>query len=508
MEEERMKKTLVFAFLTLSILAVFCACGNGTKKGETSGDTVIVGITNDMDSLDPHKAVAAGTREVLYNIFDGLVKADENGIMQPAVAEKYEISEDAKTYTFTLRPGVKYHNGNEVKPEDVIYSLKRVAGKLDENDIKVVSAFSVIEDISQAGDNDSQIVVKLSEPNTELIYYFDAAIIPADYKDQATKPVGCGPFKLVSYSANEKIELERNDDYYGKKPALRSATFKIYKSVDDAFMELKAGKVDIFPYLSFDQTEQLGDEFTIEVGQQSLAEGLYLNNEYGPLKDVKVRQALSYAVDYEEIDKIVTGGVSHVLKTGMFPSFKEYYNSDTEGYYKHDVEKAKALLKEAGQDNLELEITIPNNYQLHISIAEILVDQLGKAGVKATIKQVDWPTWLSDVYQGRKYQATVIALDATMAPGDVLRYFYEGHKSNFVNFNNKEFNELYEKAMAATDQAEKTKYYKEAQTVLTDNAASVWLMSPSIMVAVKKEIKGYTFYPIYVQDLSKLSVEK
>ncbi|MBR6273892.1 MAG: ABC transporter substrate-binding protein, partial [Lachnospiraceae bacterium] len=250
------------------------------------------------------------------------------------------------------------------------------------------------------------------------------------------------------------------------------------------------------------------DEFTIEVGQQSLAEGLYLNNEYGPLKDVKVRQALSYAVDFSEIDKIVTGGVSHVLKTGMFPSFKEYYNSDTEKNYSYDVEKAKELLKEAGQENLELEITIPNNYQLHISVAEILVDQLKKAGVKASIKQVDWPTWLSDVYQGRKYQATVIALDATMAPGDVLRYFYEGHKSNFVNFNNKEFNELYEKAMAATDQAEKTKYYKEAQTVLTDNAASVWLMSPSIMVAVKKEIKGYTFYPIYVQDLSKLSVEK
>lgn len=504
-----------FGVLLLVVLTVLCGCGGGTKKKDgkdatkASGGTVVVGITNDMDSLDPHKAVAAGTSEVLYNIFDGLVKADENGVMQPALASEYSISDDALTYTFKLRNGVKFHNGKEVTADDVIFSLKRVAGMLDEKDIKVISAFSVIKDITaQDGSDGKEVVVSLSEPNTELIYYFNTAIIPADYKEQETAPVGAGPFKFVSYSPMESVVVERFADYYGTAPALDGATFKIYASVDDAFMELLAGGIDIFPYLSYDQTQQLGDDYTIEVGQQSLAEGLYLNNEYEPFKDVRVRQALSYAVDFEEIDKVVTGGVSHVLKTAMFPTFKEYYDESTESLYPHDVDKAKALLKEAGYENLELEITIPNNYQLHISIAEILADQLGKAGVKVKIKQIDWSSWLSDVYAGHEYQATVIALDATMAPADVLRYYRGGHRSNFVNFNHKEFDDLYDSALAAVDQNEKVELYKKCETYLAENAASVYLMCPSIMVAVSSKLSGYTFYPIYVQDLSKISYKE
>ncbi len=509
-----MKKYSLLFLLLVVFSVVLCGCGDGTKnenggKGsEASGRTVVVGITNDMDSLDPHKAVAAGTSEVLYNVFEGLVKADQDGVMRPALCTDYEISADALTYTFTLRDGVKFHNGKALEAKDVIYSLNRVAGKLGENDIKLISAFSVISDITEktGDDGKKQVVVSLSEPNTELINYFDAAVIPEDYKDQVNNPVGTGPFKFVSYSPMESIVLSRYEDYYGEKPQVAGVTFSIYASVDDAFMELMAGKIDIFPYLALDQTKQLEDKFNIEVGQQSLAEGLYLNNAYEPLSDVRVRQALSYAVDYKAIDEVCTGGVSHVLKSGMFPSFKEYYNADTEKYYPHDVAKAKELLKEAGYENLELEITIPNNYQLHISIAEMLVDQLAEAGVKATIKKVDWSTWLSEVYVGRNYQATVIALDATMAPADVLRYFVKDHHSNFVNYDNAEFNELYQKALGAVDQSEKVKYYKLCQENLAENAASVWLMSPSIMVAVNKELTGYTFYPIYVQDISKIKV--
>ena len=121
-----MKKHIFFVLLLALTMTLVCACGKGTsKKGNSStgatsdGGSVIVGITNDMDSLDPHKAVAAGTREVLYNIFEGLVKADENGVMQPAVASEYSISEDATTYTFTLRDDVTFHNGKKVTASDV-----------------------------------------------------------------------------------------------------------------------------------------------------------------------------------------------------------------------------------------------------------------------------------------------------------------------------------------------------------------------------------------------------
>lgn len=505
-----MKKRLLFALLLVSVMIALCGCkggtDNGSGKGNTaSGGSVVVGITNDLDSLDPHKAVAAGTNEVLYNIFEGLVKADSNGVMQPAVCSKYVVSDDALTITFTLRDNVRFHNGDVVTAEDVIYSLERVAGKLGDDTIKVISAFSIISDIKeQTGDDGStQVVVTLSEPSTELIYYFDCAIIPADYTEQNSNPVGTGPFKFKSYTPMENFTMVRNDDYYGTKAHLEEVTFKIFGSTDDAFMELLAGNVDIYPYLSYDDTLLLEDSYNIEVGMQSLAEGLYLNNEYGPLSDVRVRQALSYAVDFEELDALLTGGQSEVLKTAMFPTFKEFYNEDTAASYSHDVEKAKELLKEAGyEDGFELEITIPNNYELHVIIGEVLVSQYAKIGVDCTIKLVDWSTWLSDVYQGRNYQATVIALDATMAPGDVLDYYVSDFKSNFMNFEHEEYDELYNKALQATDMDEKIAAYKECQQYLTDNAAAVYLMCPTIMVAVNPELEGYTFYPVYVQDMS------
>lgn len=503
-----MKKHLLLSLLLVASMIVLCGCGGGTKKnqGNAASGMVVVGITNDMDSLDPHKAVAAGTKEALYNIFEGLVKADTDGVMQPAVCSKYEVADDALSITFTLRENVYFHNGDVVTADDVIYSIERAAGRLDgETDIKVVSAFSIISGISKqtADDGSTEIIVSLSEPNTELIYYFDSAIIPADYDKQETSPVGTGPFKFKSYTPMEKLCLVKNEEYYGEQAKVSEVTFKIFGSTDDAFMELMAGNVDIFPYLSFDQAQTLEGEFDIQVGMQSLAEGLYLNNEYGPLSDVRVRQALSYAVDFEELDKLLTGGQSEVLKTAMFPTFKEFYNKDTASSYAYNIEKAKELLKEAGyEDGFELEITIPNNYELHVIIGEVLVSQYAEIGVECEIKLVDWSTWLSDVYQGRNYQATVIALDATMAPGDVLDYYVSDFRSNFMNFKHEEYDELYNKALSSTDMDEKIAAYKEAQQYLTDNAAAVYLMCPSIMVAVDPALEGYTFYPVYVQDMS------
>lgn len=509
-----MKKHLLFALLLAAALTVLCACGGdgtvdepgkATDAEAVSENSVVVGITNDMDSLDPHKAVAAGTTEVLYNIFEGLVKADPDGVMQPALCSKYTMSEDAMSYTFTLREGVHFHNGDDVTAEDVIYSLKRVAGKLDENDVNVISAFSIISDITEqtAADGSTEIVVSLSEPNTELIYYMDCAIIPADYGEQTKKPVGTGPFRFVSYSPMESIVLEKNSDYYGTKAHLDKVTFKIYASTDDAFMELLAGKVDIYSYLSADEASQIEDSYDIVMNTQSLSEGLYLNNEFEPFTKLEVRQALSYAVDFEEIDGVLTGGNSEILKTAMFPTFKEYYNEETKNSYPHDVEKAKQLLADAGYENgFDLEITVPNNYQLHLLIAEILVDQLKEVGVNATIKQVDWSTWLTDTYRGRNYEATVIALDSTLAPADVLHYYESTNGSNFVNFKHEEFDALYAEARSATDKEVKIAKYKECQQYITDNAASVYLMCPKIMVAVNPKLAGYTFYPIYVQDMS------
>lgn len=510
-----MKKRLVFFVLLVLTVSLFCACGRKTtpKKpganGESSNDggSVVVGITNDMDSLDPHKAVAAGTMEVLYNVFDGLVKVAPDGSMVPAIAKSYVLSDDAKTLTFTLRDDVTFHNGDKVTAEDVIYSLKRVAGMTDEKDIKVVSAFSIISDITESSsDEGSQIVVSLSEANTEMIYYFNTPIVQKGYDKMDSVPNGTGPFKFNSYKQMESIVLDRYDDYYGDKAYLSQVTFKIYGSTDDAFMELLAGgKIDIYPYLSADEAEQLEAKYNVISGDQSLIEGLYFNNKDENLSDLKVRSAINYAIDRDELNEVVTAGYSTVINTCMFPSFTKYYATEYKDAYKCDVEKAKELLKEAGYENgLDLEITIPSNYQMHITVGELLVSQLKKAGINATIKQVDWSTWLSDVYSDRNYQTTIIGFDASMAPGDVLERYQSTHKRNMMNYNNPGYDAAYTAAKAATDEAEKIKHYKECQSFLIADATSAYLMAPALIVAVNPELEGYTFYPIYFMDMSKV----
>lgn len=508
------KKSYVLRLvLVLMLSTILTACG--TKESDehtetsvssqentdeiTNGGSIVVGITNDLDSLDPHKAVAAGTREVLFNLFEGLVKPDSNGDLLPAVASDYDISKDGMKYTFTLRDGVKFHNGKTVTADDVVYSIKRCADFSIEKDKN--SALSIISEINIVDEKTVELV--LSEPNTELIGYLTCAIIPDDYDEQDTKPVGTGPFRFVSYEALGSLVMEQNPDYYGQKPYLDQVTFKICADTDSAFMELLAGSMDIFPYLTQAQASQLTANFKIEVGNSNLVQALFLNNAKAPFDDVRVRQALCYAIDRQAIIDLVAGGNGTIIGSNMFPNFKKYFAGELAEKYTYDIKKAKDLLQEAGYpDGFEFTITVPSNYQFHADTAQVIVEQLKQIGVTAKIQLIEWASWISDVYIARNYETTIIGLDSNLAPGDVLLRYNSDSGKNFVNYSNAAFDDTYQKAIKTISDDEKVTYYKQLQTILADDAASVYIQDPASLVAVNKKIGGYKFYPLFVQDMS------
>ena len=508
-----MKRKLLLVLLMFSVLTALCACKGGTDKEDTPGDIssgtpanggeIVVGITQDLDSLDPHIAVAAGTDEVLFNVFEGLVKPDKDGNFVEAVAESYVIAEDAMTYTFTLRENVKFHNGDVVTVDDVVYSLKRCAGLLDVQDPNVLVDSALSRSIKEIVVKDARTVeLKLNAANTELLPYLTCAIIPCDYDKQATNPVGTGPFKFVSYAPLESFIVEKNPDYYGTLPYLDKVTFKIYASSDAAFLELMAGKVHVFPYLTEEQATQLSQKYSIEVGTMNLVQALFLNNGVAPFDDVRVRQAFSHAVNRQEILDMLSGGRGTLINSGMTPGLASYYNNDVAGYA-YDVEKAKQLLADAGYANgLEITITVPSNYQYHMDTAQVIVEQLKKVGVTAKIEAVEWATWLADVYKGRDYQATVVGLDFNLAPSDVVKRYQSTASNNFVNYVNETYDTTFAKALAAVNEQEKQAAYKDLQKLLFEDAASVYIQDPALLTAVSKELGGYTFYPVYVQDMS------
>lgn len=501
--------------LALTVAAAIALGGcAGDKKAEPSttdnklsgkpveGGSMKVGISQDLDSLDPHKAVAAGTKEVLFNIYEGLVKPDKDGNLVEAVASSYEISDDAKIYTFTLRDGVKFHNGKDVTAEDVKYSIDRCADT--SNGDPLVSAYSIIDSVNVL--NDKTVEIRLKEPDTEFLAYMTTAIIPKDYDALDTAPVGTGPFKFVSRTPQEKIILEKNQDYWGEKAHLDKVEFKIVADADMLVTNLKGGSIDMAMRLTSGQAAELKQGFHIEEGTMNLVQALYLNNEVKPLDDEKVRRALSYAISPDEIMDIVSDGKGVRVGTSMYPGLKKYYDDEYANYYGQDYDKAKKLLREAGYpDGFDLEITVSSADQPHVDTAQVIAEELKNIGVNVKIKPVEWESWLEEVYAKHNYQSTVVGVDAAnLSARAMLERFTTGNSGNFINFSDAEYDKIFKEAISATDETAQIGLYKQLEEILTHKAANVYIQDLANLVAVSNKYDGYVFYPLYVQDMSTI----
>ena len=515
-----MRKKLLALLLLVSLLGtVLCGCGDGSAvqapadgtaaDGSTGteppANEITVGIAQDLDdSLDPHKAVAAGTKEVMFNVFEGLMKPTSDGDLIPAVADHYELSEDKTTYTFTLRQGVQFHNGEPVETGDVVYSIQRCADGSEGEPL--IPALSVISDIHC---DDTTVTITLDQPNTEFLSYLTLAILPEGYDQQDTAPVGTGPFKFVSRAAQDNIILERFDGYWGAPAYLDRVTFKIMENTDSIIVSLQSGAVDLFAHLGSAQAAQLEDSFNIEEGTMNLVQALYLNHSEKPFDDIRVRQALCYAVDKQQIIDIAFSGYGHPIGSSMYPAFGKYFDESLTNHYSRDIEKAKALLADAGYPNgFSMTIVVPSNYQPHIDTAQVIVEQLKDVGVIATIQLVEWGTWLSDVYAGRQFQSTVVGVDASnMTARALLERFTSTAGNNFINYNNAEYDALFAQALSSFEDAEQTAFYRQMEANLTENAANVYIQDLADLVAIRKGLTGLQFYPIYVLDLSTVRYE-
>lgn len=510
-----MKKKLLALFLALVMVgAVLPGCGDGSKdpggqgnNGKTgepvkSGE-ITVGIAQDLDdSLDPHQTVAAGTREVLFNIFEGLVKPNSDGEMIPAVAEKYTLSEDGTTYTFTLREGVKFHNGQTVTAEDVVYSINRCAAVPEGQEKPLVAAFSAVKSVEAL--DEKTVAVTIAQRDLEFISYMTAAIIPADYENQDTAPVGTGPFRFVSRTPQQDFVMERFEDYWGAPAWLDKVTYKICENADALVMNLNGGSIDLCAHLTSAQASQLNQSFQVLEGTMNLVQAIYLNNQAKPFDNQMVRQALCYAIDRQGIMDMVADGHGTAVGSSIYPAFTKYFLPELVDKYPHDVAKAKELLAQAGYpDGFDMTISVPNNYQPHMDTAEVVAEQLREAGINVTIQPVEWSTWLDTIYNGRQFQATVVGVDAAnMTARAMLERFTSDYGKNFINYNNPAYDALFQQAINAQDEAAQTDLYKQMEAMLADTAANVYIQDLCDLVAMRQDLGGLKFYPIYVLDLS------
>ncbi len=467
------------------------------------GGTVRVAMATEPDNLDPYLSAATDTSSMMDNVFDGLFEAGENSELVPAIAESYQVSADGLTYTFKIRNGIKFHDGSDLTAEDVQYSYAKLSGL---NGKEPLSAkFAAIEKMETP--DDFTVVVKLKEKDAAFLAANIVAIVPKDYEKQSEKPIGAGPFKFASYTPGQQLVLERNDQFYDqkKKPALERVEFKIMPDSNASVLAMQSGDIDMIPGISDQGAKQLGGGFQIVSGPQNMVQLMALNNSVKPLDDVRVRQAINYAINKDVIIQTVAEGNGVKLGSNMSPAMKRYYQEGLTERYQTDVEKAKALLKEAGYEKgFKLAITVPSNYTFHVDTAQVIAEQLKAVGIAAEIKQIEWSSWLEDVYNNAKYEATIIGLTGKLDPHEVLGRFETTYRKNFYKFSNAAFDDLVNRGRTEVDEAKRADLYKEAQTILTEQAVAVFIMDPSRSVALKENLHGFKMYPVQKYDFAAM----
>jgi peptide/nickel transport system substrate-binding protein len=484
-------------FLMLG-LAFMAAPGVALAK-----DSVTIGMVLEPPGLDPTSAPAAAIGEVThYNIFEGLTKINENFSVTPLLAEKWDFSPDLKTLTFTLRPNVKFQDGEPFSSKDVKYSFERYADKESTNKDKAF--FASIESLETP--DPLTVVLKFKQPSFEALYHLgmDTAVI-LDEKSattEATNPVGTGPYKLSSWTKGSTITLDKWDGFRdAANIPIAHATFRFISDPSAAVAAMLAGDVDAFP--RFANVQALGQfksdpRFQVLVGGTEGKTILAMNNKKKPLDDVRVRQAIAYAIDRQAIIDGAMDGLGAPIGSHLTPNDPGYV--DLTGVYPHDPEKAKALLKEAGVTTpLELSLILPPPPYARQG-GEIIAAELAEVGISAKIQNVEWAQWLSGVYKDKNYDLTIIS---HVEPLDIGIY---ANPNYYFQYDSPAFQAIYAKVTAAPNLEAYKAALGEAQKKLAEDSVNAFLFQlPNVTVADAK-LKGlWKNAPIFVNDLSTMA---
>ncbi|PWJ89335.1 peptide/nickel transport system substrate-binding protein [Oceanotoga teriensis] len=501
---KKVYKTILLVLILLSLSFVLISCGSDETEKENDKVRIVVRVAQDPDFLDPHRAAASGTYEIMFNVFEGLLDPNTDGGVKPAVASSYSVSDDGKVYTFKLRKGIKFHNNNLVTVEDIKYSLDRLIGTENSNGLSTEFS-NKVEKVSIV--DDDTVKVFLKELDTNFLSNFIQPIIPKDNDEfQNTKPIGTGPFKFVEYIPGQKIIMEKNENYWNKDvPKIDEIEFRIIPDEQASLLSFKAGEIDMYPRISAEYIESLGENSYVVDGAQNLVQLFAFNMNRKPFNDKRVREAINHVVDKDQIIKALANDYGSKIGTNMSPAMKKYYNEDLENYYDVNIDKAKELLNDAGyKDGFDMIITVPSNYKFHVDTAQIIVEQLKQVGINASIEQVEWGVWLDRVYTSRDYQSTVIAFTGKLNAYDVLKKYMSDYPRNFINYNNEEFDKTMNDIGKEINEDKRVELYKKAEAILTSDAPAVFIMDPNLIVAIKDHFQGYQLYPLYIQDISTM----
>lgn len=477
------------------------AAGWSSSQAAERKDSVIVGMILEPTGLDPTIAPAAAIGEIVhYNIFEGLTRIGVDGAVTPLLSESWTITPDGKSYTFRLRKGIKFSDGSPFDSAAVKFSFDRARAPGSTNKAKK----AVFDNIARVTAEDPHtVILTLNNADATLPFRLgeNTAVIlhPSSADQAASKPVGTGPFKLESWTKGSAVSLVKSDAYRdAAKVALKKVTFRFINDPAAQVAALLAGDIDGMPrFGAFQALKQFqGDSrFTVEIGSTAGKGVLAINNRKKPFDDVRVRRAMAHAIDRKAFIDGAQEGLGKPIGSHFAPTDNGYV--DLTGKYPHDVEKAKALLKEAGVTTpLNVTLTLPPPPYARKG-GEIIAAQLAKVGIVCKIENVEWAQWLSGPFKGN-FDLTIInhvePLDYAAAYADPNYYF---------GYDSAKFRGLVSNLAATSNARERARLWKDIQTQLADDAVNAWIWNPAQVAVYRKGLQGlWSSSPIFANDMT------
>lgn len=464
---------------------------------------VLAMVLEPAPGLDPTMASAAAIGEIVhYNVLEGLTKINMDGTIVPLLAESWSIDPDGKAYTFKLKKGVKFHDGEALDASDVKFSFERA--KADGSTNKAKKA--VFDNISRIETPDPYtVLIVLNQADGNFLFRMgeNTAVIldPKSAATTATKPVGTGPFKFDSWAKGSAVSLVKNDAYRNAAAVkMKKVTFRFISDPAAQVAALLAGDIDGMPrFGSIQSLKQFQDDarFTVVAGGTEGKTIVSINNKKKPFDDVRVRRALAAAIDRKAIIDGSAEGLAKPIGSHMVPTDAGYVDLTKVNPY--DPEKAKALLKEAGVATpLNVTLTLPP-VEYARKGGEIVAAQLAKVGVIAKIENVEWAQWLSGPFKG-SFDLTIIS---HVEPLDFDRY---GDPKYYWGYDSKAYNELLKQYNGTADSKGRLKILGDIQRQLATDSVNVYLYQLPQFAVGKKQLKGlWSSSPIFANDLAALA---
>ena len=466
-------------------------------QAQSAKDTVVIGMALEPPHLDPTAGAAAAIDEVVYaNVFEGLTRIDQNGAVRPGLATDWAISGGGLVYDFNLRSGVKYHDGTDFDSADVVFALERARAEDSVNAQKRL--FAAIERVEAVGP--TRVRLTLSRPEGSLLFnlgWGDAVVVAPESADtNKSNPIGTGPYKFARWVQGDRVELVASDD----RAPLKQVTFKFIADASAQMAALQAGDIDAFP--NFGAPESLSQfeadaRFAVVIGNTEGETILSTNNTRQPFDDIRVRQAIAHAIDRQEFIDGAYFGYGKPIGSHFAPHHPAYV--DLTSVYPHDVDKAKALLAEAG---------FPKGFKATLKLppptyarrgGEVIAAQLARVGIAVEIIPVEWAQWLEQVFRGDDFDLTIVS---HTEPLDISIYAREKY---YFNYDSAAFKTVIDRLDQTSDQQQRYALLGDAQRIIADDAVNGFIFQlPKLGVWRKGLVGLWENSPVQANDMTRV----